>query len=79
MDLHLSEESARYLETQPDRAVCRTPSEFVERLLRPPRQTEATAPPENHAWLLARETAAAKLWDNDADAHYDPLESRRRP
>jgi Arc/MetJ-type ribon-helix-helix transcriptional regulator len=73
MDIHLSEEAERYIEAHLAGAGCRSPSEFVEQLLRLLRVAEASAPAEKHAWHKAQEAAAAKLWDNDADARYDAL------
>jgi Arc/MetJ-type ribon-helix-helix transcriptional regulator len=73
MDIHLSEEAARYIEAQLARGDYRSPSEFVELLLRRLRLAEGTHQAERHAWLQAQETAAAKIWDHDADARYDAL------
>jgi hypothetical protein len=72
MDIHLSEEAARYIQAHLARSGCRSPSEFVERLLRELRRAETPAA-EKGAWLRAQEEAAAKVWDNDADARYDAL------
>ncbi|MGH7174277.1 MAG: hypothetical protein ACRELG_28760 [Gemmataceae bacterium] len=73
MDIHLSEEAARYIAAQLAGSGCRSPSEFVERLLRARRNAETSAEAEKNDWLRAQETAAAKLWDNDDDARYDAL------
>jgi hypothetical protein len=73
MDIHLSDESARYVEDQLGRSGCRSPSEFIEQLLRALRRHEATAAAETHAWLHAQEEVAARIWDNEADARYDAL------
>jgi hypothetical protein len=70
MDIHLSEETARYIQGQLAGSGCSSPSEFVERLLRKLRQTDAA---EYDPWLCAQEGAAAKIRDNDADARYDAL------
>jgi hypothetical protein len=72
MDIHLSEEAARYIEAHLASNGCRSPSEFIERLLSELRHAEAAAA-EKHTWLQAQESAAAKIWDNDADARYDAL------
>ncbi len=67
MDIHLSEEAARFIKSQLAVSGCRSPSEFVERLLRDLRAAEKTA------WLRAQESAAAEIWDNAGDARYDAL------
>ncbi len=72
MDIHLSEEAGRYIEAQLGTTGCRSPSEFVERLVGMLRQSGSPAV-ENRGWLRAQETATAALWDNDADARYDSL------
>jgi hypothetical protein len=73
MNLHLSEEAARIIEAQLARTGFRTPSEFVENLLHALGRAETSAAAEKHSWQMAQENAAAKLWDNDADARYDAL------
>jgi hypothetical protein len=70
MDIHLSDEAGRYIEDQLSKVGCRSPSEFVERLVRALRLGGAA---ESRAWLRAQEGAATKLWDNDTDAGYDAL------
>jgi hypothetical protein len=72
MDIHLSEEAGQYIEAQLARAGCRSPSEFVERLVRVFRLSDSPAA-ESRDWLLAQDSVAAKLWDNDTDAGYDAL------
>jgi hypothetical protein len=72
MDIHLSEEAARFIQAQLAGSGCRSPSEFVERLLRELRTGETPAA-EKAAWLRAQERVAAEVWDNAADAHYDAL------
>jgi Arc/MetJ-type ribon-helix-helix transcriptional regulator len=69
MDVHLSEEAARYIRAHLAESGCRSPSEFIERLLR----ELPSATTDRQAWLLAQDTAAAKIWENDADARYDAL------
>ena len=73
MDIHLSDEAARYIDAQLPRSGCRSPSEFIERLLRQLHSAERSTEAERNDWLRAQETAAAKLWDNDDDARYDAL------
>jgi hypothetical protein len=73
MDIHLSEEAARYIDSQLVKSDCRSPSEFVERLLRELRRAETPAAAEKRLWLRAQETTAAKIWDNAADLRYDAL------
>jgi hypothetical protein len=73
MDIHLSEETARYIDSQLVKSGCRSPSEFVELLLRDLRGVETPATAEKNVWLRAQETTAAKIWDNAADARYDAL------
>src|SRR5262249_4534287 len=74
MDIQLSEEAARYIEDHLIQVGCGSPREFMERILRGLRRAEEVAiPAEKWAWLQAQETAAAKLWNNDADARYDAL------
>lgn len=73
MDIHLSEEAARYIEAQLNRSGCSSPSEFIEHLLRELRCREAPALAEKQAWLRAQEEVAARIWDNEADARYDAL------
>ena len=73
MDIHLSEESARYIDAQLARSGCHSPSEFIEELLRELRLAATPAHAENQGWLSAQESAAVKIWDNDADARYDDL------
>jgi hypothetical protein len=73
MDIHLSEEAARYIEAQLDRSGCSSPSEFIEHLLRELRHHEAAAFTEKQAWHQAQEAVAAKIWDNETDARYDAL------
>jgi Arc/MetJ-type ribon-helix-helix transcriptional regulator len=72
MDIHLSEEAARFIQAQLAGSGCRSPSEFVERLLRELRSGETPAA-EKTAWLRAQESAAAGIWDNAGDARYDAL------
>ncbi len=72
MDIHLSEEAARLIQAQLAGSGCRSPSEFVERLLRELRSGETPAA-EKSAWLRAQESTAAGIWDNAADARYDAL------
>jgi Arc/MetJ-type ribon-helix-helix transcriptional regulator len=72
MDIHLSEEAARFIQARLAGSGCRSPSEFVERLLRELRTGETPAA-EQAAWLRAQESAAARIWDNAADARYDAL------
>ena len=73
MDIHLSEETARYIADQLAKSGCRSPSEFVERVLRELRRAEARPADERDAWLRAQEAVAVKVWDNEADARYDAL------
>jgi Arc/MetJ-type ribon-helix-helix transcriptional regulator len=73
MEIHLSEEAARYIEAQLGRSGCSSPSEFIEYLLRELSRREVTDSAEKHAWLRAQEEAAARIWDNEADARYDAL------
>jgi hypothetical protein len=73
MDIHLSEEAGQFIEAQLAGSGCRSPSEFVERLVRVLRLKGSPAATESRDWLRAQEMAAAKLWDNDADARYDTL------
>ena len=73
MNIHLSEEAARFIASQLDKSGCRSASEFIERLLREIRSAETSVEAEKNDWLRAQETAAAKLWDNDDDARYDAL------
>jgi hypothetical protein len=73
MDIHLSEEAARFIDAQLARSGCRSPSEFVEQMLRELRGAATLAAGEKNDWLRAQETAAAKIWDNDADARHDAL------
>lgn len=72
MDIHLSEEAARFIQAQLASSGCRSPSEFVERLLRELRSGETPAA-EKTAWQRAQEVTAAGIWDNAADARYDAL------
>jgi hypothetical protein len=73
MDIHLSEESGRFIEAQLAGSGCRSPSEFVERLVRALLLRGSAVAMESRDWLWAQEMVAAKLWDNDADARYDTL------
>jgi Arc/MetJ-type ribon-helix-helix transcriptional regulator len=73
MDIHLSKETAHYLETLLSRDGYRSPSEYVEHLLREQRRRDEAEFAERQARLKAQEPAAAKVWDNDADALYDDL------
>lgn len=72
MDIHLSEEAGRFIKAQLAKTGCRSPSEFVERLVGMLRQSRSPSV-ESRAWQYAQESAAAELWDNDADARYDAL------
>ncbi len=73
MDIHLSDDAARYLETRLRRDGYRSPSEFVEDLLRSQRLREAAQDNSQQTWLRAQEDVATAIWDNDADARYDAL------
>jgi Arc/MetJ-type ribon-helix-helix transcriptional regulator len=72
MDIHLSKEAERFIQAQLAGSGCRSPSEFIERLLRELRSGETPAA-EKTAWLRAQEIAAAGIWDNAPDARYDAL------
>lgn len=72
MDIHLSEEAGRYIESQLAKTGCHSPSEFVEQLVRMLRLSGSPAV-ESRDWLHAQASAAATLWDNDSDARYDAL------
>jgi hypothetical protein len=73
MDIHFSDETTRYLETRLRRDGYRSPSEFLEDLLRTQRLREAGQDNNQQAWLRAQEHVATAIWDNDADARYDAL------
>jgi hypothetical protein len=73
MDIHFSDTIARYLETRGRRDGYRSPSEFLEDLLRRQRFREAGQDNGQQAWLRAQELIATAIWDNDADARYDAL------
>ncbi|HWY88718.1 MAG TPA: hypothetical protein VNX28_18545 [Gemmataceae bacterium] len=73
MDIHFSDETARYLETRLRRDGYRSLSEFLEDLLRQQRLREAGQDGSRQAWLRAQDHVATAIWDNDADARYDAL------
>jgi Arc/MetJ-type ribon-helix-helix transcriptional regulator len=73
MDIHLSNEAARYIEAQLANGGYRSPSDFVEQLVLDLRVAGATFRAERQAWLQAQEPTAAKVWDNPDDARYDAL------
>ena len=73
MDIHLSDETARYREARLRRDGYRYPSEFLEDLLRTQRLRETGKDNSRQAWLRAQEQVATGIWDNDADARYDAL------
>ncbi len=73
MEIHFSDETARYLETRLRRDGYRSPSEFLEDLLRRQLLREGGHDNSQQAWLRAQEQVATAIWDNDADARYDAL------
>lgn len=73
MEIRLSEESIRYIESQISERGYGSVSEFLEQLLTTLRRREKASPTERRDWMRLQEEAAAAIWDNEADARYDAL------
>lgn len=73
MEIRLSEESIRYIESQLSQGGYGSVSEFLEQLLTTLRRREKASAFERHDWMRLQEDAAAAIWDNEADARYDAL------
>jgi hypothetical protein len=73
MDIQFTDETVRYLEARLRRDGYRSPSDFLEDLLRQQRLREAGQDMNRQPWLRAQEQVATAIWDNDADARYDAL------
>jgi hypothetical protein len=73
MQIHLTDETACYLEARLRRDGYRSASDFLEDLLRQQRLREAGHDTSRQPWQRAQEQVAATVWDNDADARYDAV------
>jgi Arc/MetJ-type ribon-helix-helix transcriptional regulator len=73
MQIHLTDETARYLEARLRRDGYRSASDFLEDLLRQQRLREAGHDMSRRPLHRAQEQVAAAIWENDADARYDAL------